>query len=78
MRESADSTAGDEEPGRHVVVRGGVHGCLHGLADGVVGLDDERREEVVATREVAVQRRGGHLELPGDASQRERRSPVRG
>ena len=54
------------------VARGrGVVGRLGRVAEGVVAVDDQRGEQVVAAREVAVDRRGDHAELPGDRAQRE-------
>ena len=41
-------------------------GALGGLTDGVVGLDDERREQLVAAGEVPVDRRGRHAESASD------------
>ena len=46
-------------------------GALGGLADGVVGLDDERREQLVAAGEVPVDRRGRHAERPRDGPKRQ-------
>ncbi len=39
--------------------------------DGVVGVDDERGQQVIAAGEVAVHRRRGHAERPGDRPQGE-------
>ena len=44
---------------------------LRGLADGVVGVDDEGGQQVVAAGEVAVERGGDHAQLAGDGAQRE-------
>ena len=63
--------------GRHPAagVIGAANVCLvelGGRADGVVGVDDQRGQQLVAAREVAVDRRGGHVHLAGDGAQRER------
>ena len=50
---------------------GAGHGGLGGGAQGVVGVDDQRREQLVPARVVAVQRRGDHAQLPGHRAQRE-------
>ena len=47
-------------------------------ADRVVGVDDERGEQVVAAREVAVHRRGHHADLAGDGPQRQGRRALLG
>ena len=47
-------------------------GALDGLADGVVSVDDQCRQQLVAAAEVPVDRRRHHAQVPGDGAQRER------
>ena len=51
---------------------------FRGVADRVVGVDDERGEEVVAAREVAVHGRRDHAHLAGHGPEREGRRPLLG
>jgi hypothetical protein len=48
-------------------------GALGRVAEGVVGVDDEGGQQVVATREVAVDRRGDHAEVARHGAQRQGR-----
>ena len=70
--------AGEVEPSRGDV-RPAVGGRPFGRhTDRVVRLDDQRGEQLVTAGEVAVDRRGSHLQLTGDRPQRQRRGPLFG
>ena len=49
---------------------------LDGRAEGVVGLDDQQRQQLVAAGDVAVHRRRHHAELAGHGAQRQRGGAV--
>ncbi len=61
----AADRAGERHPSRLDAWPGPRDGAFGSHTDGVVGLDDERREQLVAAGEVPVDRRGRHAERPG-------------
>src|ERR1019366_1187247 len=68
-------------PARHRSVvpgRRGLRRVLRLVGQRPVGPEDERAEQRVTAREVAVQRRGGHLQVAGDGAQGEGRSALTG
>ena len=67
----------DRDPG----TAGILIGCHHLLGDGaesVVRVDDQRGQQVVAAREVPVERRRDHAQFAGDRAQGEPFGAVRG
>src|ERR1700733_9778025 len=69
QRPAADRVTGRQPPDPGP--RAGRDRGLGDLPHGVVGVDDQRGQQVVAAREVAVQRRGHHAELARDCAQRQ-------
>jgi len=69
------SAHGKPPTGEVVRLMAGV-GLLRRLAEAVVGVDDQRGQQVFTCREVAVDRRGAHPDLAGDGTDRQPRSPL--
>ena len=66
-----DRPAHGQPPAGVVPARAGRVGLLGHLADRVVAVHDQRGEQVVPAREVAVDGRGDHAHVPGHRAQRQ-------